>query len=321
MNLSQLHYFQIVAEEEHISRAAEKLHISQPSLSTTIRRLESELDTPLFDRRGRNIYLNKAGQQLLEHVQFIFSQIEQLQKDLYEEDFYIAHGLRMAVNNASYLEGWLSEFVMQHADARITQVTVSKEQMITGLLDERIDLAIGDLDDAPPEIETITLMEDEYMVAIPASHPLAQKESLVFDDIRDEAFSSLPSNTVDCFINLIFAQKGLNPNVIFEGQLSMMFKLLRTGHALMFTSRNFWDMYMRHAKEVNPREFELMSRIKVLPLTDVETQFTMSVGRKKGRALPSMAKTLLDFIVDTENQTNILDQTSTTHDKHEGGAL
>ena len=62
MNLSQLHYFQIVAEEEHISRAAEKLHISQPSLSTTIRRLESELDTPLFDRRGRNIYLNKAGQ-------------------------------------------------------------------------------------------------------------------------------------------------------------------------------------------------------------------------------------------------------------------
>ena len=79
MNLSQLHYFQVVAEEEHISRAAEKLHISQPSLSTTIRRLEKELDTPLFDRRGRNIYLNQAGKQLLEHVHFIFSQIDLLE--------------------------------------------------------------------------------------------------------------------------------------------------------------------------------------------------------------------------------------------------
>ena len=79
MNLSQLEYFQIVAKEEHISRAAEKLHISQPSLSTTIRRLENELDTLLFDRVGRNIYLNEAGKKLLNHVNYIFSQITALE--------------------------------------------------------------------------------------------------------------------------------------------------------------------------------------------------------------------------------------------------
>lgn len=313
MNLSQLHYFQVVAEEEHISRAAEKLHISQPSLSTTIRRLEKELDTPLFDRRGRNIYLNQAGKQLLEHVHFIFSQIDLLEKDLAQKEFHISHGLTMAVNNSSFLEGWLSDFVMAHQDARITQITASKDQMIEDLLAKRIDLAIGNFDELPPEIASHVLLEDEYMIAVPPTHPLAEKDALVFDDIRDEAFSSLPSNTVDCFINLIFAEKQVRPNIIFEGQLSMMFKLLFRGHALMFTSRRSWDLYARHAKVVDPAQYEEVLKIKVLPLADVNTHFDMAVCWKKDRELPVMARTLYDHLLNEYPGINTIDT--------EGGAL
>lgn len=149
MNLSQLHYFQVVAEEEHISRAAEKLHISQPSLSTTIHRLEDELDTPLFDRRGRNIYLNDAGKKLLEHVDFIFSQIDHLEKNLKQKELRRAHGLSIAVNNYCFIDGWLSNFILNNKGARISQSLMTEEQMLEALLNEDIDLALGDFSEIP----------------------------------------------------------------------------------------------------------------------------------------------------------------------------
>ena len=61
MELLQLKYFQTVAYMEHITKASKKLNIAQPSLSLMIKRLEDEIGTPLFDRKGRNIQLNESG--------------------------------------------------------------------------------------------------------------------------------------------------------------------------------------------------------------------------------------------------------------------
>lgn len=61
MELLQLKYFRELAQSQHLSKTAEKLHIAQPSLSQTLRRLETELDTPLFDRVGKRIVLNDYG--------------------------------------------------------------------------------------------------------------------------------------------------------------------------------------------------------------------------------------------------------------------
>lgn len=58
MDLTQLQYFQILAREENMSRAAEKLHVAQPAISASMSRLEKELDARLFDRKGRKIVLN-----------------------------------------------------------------------------------------------------------------------------------------------------------------------------------------------------------------------------------------------------------------------
>ena len=66
MDLTQLQYFQILAREENMSRAAEKLHVAQPAISASLSRLEKELDARLFDRKGRKIVLNSAGKIFLE---------------------------------------------------------------------------------------------------------------------------------------------------------------------------------------------------------------------------------------------------------------
>ena len=68
MELLQLLYFQVVAQEEHIPRAANTLHVSQPALSKTIKRLEDELGVPLFTRVGKTIRLNANGEIFLRYV-------------------------------------------------------------------------------------------------------------------------------------------------------------------------------------------------------------------------------------------------------------
>lgn len=296
MNLSQLYYFQIVAEEEHISRAAEKLHVSQPSLSTTIRRLETELGTPLFDRRGRNIFLNDAGKKLLEHVNFIFSQIDLLNKDLEQKEFHIAHGLSMAVNNNSFLDGWLSRFILDNPGARITQRTLPEEEMLRALEAETIDLAIGNFTQVPEGIHQHVLVEDEYLVAVPVSHPLGQRQSLRFEDIRSERFTALPSNSANCFIYPLFAQKNATPNVIFEGNINMMLKLFFKQNALLFSTRQLMYTYLRY--NLKPQLLgDDPPGFKLLPIDDIDTTYNLSLCWKEDRALPVMAVQLRDALI------------------------
>ena len=64
MNSNSLHYFNVLAEELHFSKAAQKLHITQPPLSRAIRQLEEELDVRLFERNRRNVMLTSAGEYL-----------------------------------------------------------------------------------------------------------------------------------------------------------------------------------------------------------------------------------------------------------------
>ena len=84
LTLLALSYFQKTAELQHLTRAAEALHISQPSLSHTIKVLETELGVPLFSRSGRNIVLTKYGEILLRHTNRIMQELHSAQKELAE---------------------------------------------------------------------------------------------------------------------------------------------------------------------------------------------------------------------------------------------
>src|SRR3954454_11868431 len=85
MELLQLKYFQTVARIEHMTKAAEELHIAQPALSKTIARLESDLGVPLFDRHKRQITLNAFGRIFLEQVEIELTALEEGKRRVTEE--------------------------------------------------------------------------------------------------------------------------------------------------------------------------------------------------------------------------------------------
>src|SRR5436190_9442869 len=92
IELRHLRYFLAVAEEEHFTRAAAKLHVTQPTLSHQIRELEGQLNLPLFDRAGRRVKLTAAGEMLLPHARRVVRELAAAQTALDE-----LHGLKRGV--------------------------------------------------------------------------------------------------------------------------------------------------------------------------------------------------------------------------------
>lgn len=82
MELTQLMQFKAIAECESMTQAAEKIHISQPTLSAMLKRLEHELEMPLFDRNKNKLKLNGAGSILLKHTELILAQLDQAKSEL-----------------------------------------------------------------------------------------------------------------------------------------------------------------------------------------------------------------------------------------------
>ena len=115
MEINQLRYFRTVAEEEHISRAAEKLNISQPALSTTIRRLENDLGVELFDHVGRTIKLNENGKILLERANRILMLIDDTENILQELARQEKKMISLAVTSPQFIEG-VDMFIKEHPD-------------------------------------------------------------------------------------------------------------------------------------------------------------------------------------------------------------
>ena len=81
LNFTSLQYFQKVAELEHLTKAAEALHIAQPALSRTIRGLEEELNVTLFDHQGRNIHLTRDVHILLKHSKNFLQELDAMEKE------------------------------------------------------------------------------------------------------------------------------------------------------------------------------------------------------------------------------------------------
>jgi DNA-binding transcriptional LysR family regulator len=191
MELRHLRYFVVVAQEVNFTRAAQRLRIAQPALSSQIKKLEQELGVRLFERVGRGVRLTEAGQLLLEEARHHFVQIEQtvrvVQETGHGEVGRLSLGFIPAASN-NILPPILREFRNRFPKVELFLREMMPDEAVQGLHDGRVDLSFSFF---PFEDETVrckVICRESLVVALPETHPLACESKVEMRALADEPF-------------------------------------------------------------------------------------------------------------------------------------
>lgn len=236
MEMVHLKYFMLVARYEHITHAAEELHISQPSLSKVIARLEEELGVMLFDRQGRNIHINSFGKAFLKRVERMFLELEDGKKELAEMSGLEQGKISLAWTSVSLLPRILQGFLMEYPNVSIRQIIASTLEMKHQLESGIIDLCISSPPMEGPGIICQPLFTHEFLLAVPRNHRFANKGSIDLAEVAKEQFISTKQGYGFRDITDEFCQEaGFVPNIVFEGDVAVsLISLVNAGLGVAF---------------------------------------------------------------------------------------
>jgi DNA-binding transcriptional LysR family regulator len=196
MDIEQLRSFLAVADELHFGRAAERLHVAQPPLSRTIKQLERELGTRLFDRNTRSVRLTSSGQALMDPAQEVLDALRRAETAVRSADHGEVGTVRIAFAGVSThrLVARLARVVRSQRPG--IQLELSSQNFaqpaMKRLLAGETDLALGRWDVVPAEIAAQVVMPDSLVLAVPDTHALAGARRLSIGQLASEGFVSLP---------------------------------------------------------------------------------------------------------------------------------
>ncbi|MDH2364173.1 MULTISPECIES: LysR family transcriptional regulator [Priestia] len=282
MELLQLKYFQTVAYTEHISKAAKQLNIAQPSLSLTIKRLEDELGTALFERKGRNIKLSSSGEILLKHVNRIFTEIENARMEIQSEEYQTSNTIRISISNSRFLSGLISEFICRFPETKIQQGIGVKSQIMTSLKKGEIDLGIAGHPIQDEEIETCVLVNEDIVLVLPSNHKHVGKSELGLREVANEPFISLANNEeYSTFTKELCKNAGFIPKNIFEVDSHLLVEIIKVNQGVALL----------------PISICKQLKLNYTKIADFSPSYTVSLSWVRNKLLPSSVKNFRDFII------------------------
>jgi DNA-binding transcriptional LysR family regulator len=188
--LRQLKVFEAVARLSSYTRAAEELHLTQPAVSTQVRKLEEHAGLPLFEQLGKKVYLTAAGDELLHHCRAIIRQFEDAEAAMAQHQGVAGGRLNVAVISAGdyFFPRLLVEFARRHEGVTINLAVLNREELLSHLADNRTDLAVM----VRPPVDADTLDEPfaphPYVIVAPPGHPLAGQPDLPLARVVREPF-------------------------------------------------------------------------------------------------------------------------------------
>ena len=190
MNYNYLRYFSVLAQVEHYTIAAARLGISQPSLSSAIHHLESELgDVQLFEKVGRNIRLTEEGRYYQEKVDAALRELNTASMTLRESKVSAPVVIRMGIVSGT-LNGIVSrkitDYIRQNDRIRFRLTESSAEELMDLVRQEKLDMAMVDTTNRDRSLHFRKLGQRDFSVALPLHHPLAGQEFLLPQQISHE---------------------------------------------------------------------------------------------------------------------------------------
>ena len=189
MNLRDLKYLVALAEHRHFGKAAAASFVSQPTLSTQIRKLEEELGVTLVERAPRKVMLTAAGREAVERARGIIRDVEQMREAARRAQDPEAGTVRLGIFPT--LGPYLLPHVVQRIRARFPQLELllveeKSDVLLARLREGALDAALLALPLHDDQLHAELLFEEPFVLAVPHAHPLATHKSLSMKDLSDQ---------------------------------------------------------------------------------------------------------------------------------------
>lgn len=267
-----------------MSLAAEKLGISQPSLSQSIRKLESSLGLDLFDRRGRSIRLNENGQILYPYTDIAFRAMENAVSEIHDLSDTNFHTVRLIArqpmgNHAATLCGFYSK----HPNIVLSYIVPNEQTRVS-------DYDVEFFASGKPQPESsniIKLCTEEYVILVSESHRLARKSQTSLSSLKKERFILSPAKSeMSNTVQEMFESCGYKPTVAtYVSNYWDTMKLVEKGAGICIAGNVSWLLNSN-------------LKLKVLPIDDIHCTRSLYLRWPANAYLSKATKSLIDYLAE-----------------------
>ncbi|MEI2416336.1 LysR substrate-binding domain-containing protein [Orrella sp. JC864] len=219
MEIRHLRYFAVLAEELNFTRAAERLHMSQPPLSMQIAQLERELGVKLFVRGNRRVALTEAGQAFLSDVRTVLARVKDATARVRAVDAGQAGRVEVGLSGSHFLgpvPHLIAHYTRTHPQVSILLNEMNPASQIDALRERRIDVSISRTAVDDQDLCSIPIWPDPLVAALPARHRLASRRRLALAELAEEPFVMLRLDT-SAFAGRLYElclRAGVRPRVV-----------------------------------------------------------------------------------------------------------
>ena len=217
MNLLQLEYFQVVAKEQSITKAARTLNISQSALSIMMNKLETEIGYPLFQRQGRNIVITPYGRDVLYYSYILLHEMEDIQREFQElRGESNERKLTLGVTDSNYYGDWILGLLEQYPDIQLNVLQMSREEIYENLIIGNLDFGISNEVEYHGQLSAQLLFSQPYQLLVLREHPLADKGKITVEELMQEPIISLPPSHKERMIDNLSQEMHFRPVLHFR---------------------------------------------------------------------------------------------------------
>ncbi|OKL36066.1 LysR family transcriptional regulator [Domibacillus mangrovi] len=278
MDFRQMRYFVAVVNEKNFSKAAEKLHLSQPSLSNAIMKLENEIGFPLLERNTRSLRLTDSGEVIYKRSVEFLKQYDRLQKEM-EEIQEIGNG-KLSIGMIESSKHWMPKVILQFKRSYPSvQIQLSEvlggEEVQKSLLDYETHVVITNQPIVHQDVNTIPIYQERLVLLLHEKNPLGEKKIISMKDLENEAFiiSTIGFQTRRDILNA-FEKERAEPNIMYESErFETVCSLVEEGLGVTIIPEN----YIRYSN---------FSAIRTRQIDSDELQRTVYLTYSKSRYLP-----------------------------------
>ncbi|MBF9000631.1 LysR family transcriptional regulator [Vibrio nitrifigilis] len=290
MELRQLRHFVTVVEHGSISAAARELNLAQPAISSSIKKLEQELNMPLFNRRDRGIDLTIAGQKFVPHARQVLSQAHDAKLAMQALEG-LDHGqVDLAVPSmlgSYYFPPLLMAFRHQYPNIELNILDTGTRNIKRLLLEGEVELGVVASKDLTPELDSGPLIREKMVVCMAVDHPLAEKEEIEYSDFLSHDLALFRRGYYHhLLLDRISRKENIKPKIAFTSNLLPLIKtVIRRGYAIS----PMWQVAIQDDDEIITRPFADSFEVDV------------SLAWRKNSYLSRANQTFRDFVLDQVN--------------------